>query len=253
MKKKITDLIINSLIFSGIPLVRAANLESTKVYFGNDIPNFVSKHEIIFIIVIIGLFVIRQTFSLLELPEKKDRIDEFDNVISAIFTDIVKEYSTKIQEITNGASPTFRINIMLKTRRYLFMSRLKIYYFGSSIEKIHYSEDELDYFWSKLEGTCGSAWANSRICVYDKKDNTFRRPIRSLKPRVKPIVSKIGSVISLPIWSKTSDNCVFGVLSLDSNFTIDRTLFDRDDIVDILAKHVVRLSLILEKFRNGVW
>ncbi|PJZ23923.1 hypothetical protein CH352_18785 [Leptospira hartskeerlii] len=253
MKKKITDLIIDSLIFSGLPLVRAANLESTKTYFGNDIPNFVTKHEIIFIIAIVSIFIIRQTFSLIEFPEKNDKVDEFTNIIGAIFTDIVKEYSTKVAEISNGASPTFRVNIMLKKRKYFFFTGMKIYYFGSSIEKIHYSEDELDYLWSKSEGTCGSAWDNSRICIYDKKDNTFRRPVKSLKSRVRPFVSKIGSVISIPIWSKTDNKCVFGILSLDSSFTIDRTLFDRDDIVDILAKHVVRLSLILEKFRNGVW
>ncbi|WP_246839019.1 hypothetical protein [Leptospira wolffii] len=111
---------------------------------------------------------------------------------------------------------------------------------------------ELEHKWKKGEGACGTAWQNRRICLYDKKDPNFKSPAKTLKPDVKPFADKIGSIISIPIWSKNGDRPVFGIFSIDSSFTIDRTLFDREDIIDLLSKHIDRLSLVLDKLRVGI-
>lgn len=253
MKKKLIELVIDLILFSGIPLIKAAELPSAENYIDSEFQKFISDNDLFLVCSIVFIFLLKRIITIFDKPLGIETIDEFNKIITAIFTDIIREYSHKVAEISSTqAVPSIRINIMLKTKRFFFLNRMKIYYFSSSVKKLHFQELELEYKWEKGEGACGTAWKNRRICIYDKKSETFKSPAKTLNSKVKPFSDKIGSVISIPIWSKNGEKPVFGVLSLDSNFTIDKTFFDREDIVDLLAKHIDRLSLVLDKLKVGI-
>ncbi|WP_246839020.1 hypothetical protein [Leptospira wolffii] len=127
MKKKIIELIIDLILFSGIPLIKAAELQSAKKYIGNEFSEFIQEHDL-FLVCSIGLiFFLKRIFGLFEKPVGIETIDEFNKIITEIFTDIMREYSHKITEVTQSAAvPAFRINIMLKTKKFYFLNRMKI-------------------------------------------------------------------------------------------------------------------------------
>ncbi|EMN73302.1 hypothetical protein [Leptospira interrogans] len=252
MKVKIFQLLIDIIIFSGIPLIKAAEDPSAKHYIGEQISDFIKNHDLVFVCTIIAIFLLKRTLGLFEAPVGIETVDEFNKIISGVFTDIIREYSLKVQEVTKEATPSFRINIMIRTKKFYILDRMKIYYFSSSVERVHYKEVELEYMWKKKEGACGHAWNNRRPCIFDRKNSHFKSPAKTLKSEVKDFTDKIGSIISIPIWSKNGQRPIYGILSIDSSFTIERTLFDRENIIDLLSKHIDRLSLILDKLKVGI-
>lgn len=140
-----------------------------------------------------------------------------------------------------------RINVMIpvKNRFVIGWRKMKIFF--------HYGEyggEELDTNWyrkKKGSGTCGEAWREKQLTIFDSKDSNYKRPKARLNSSQLSIAKlrRINSVLSVPILSAADDSKIVGVLNFDSEFNIDRTLFSDEEIAPIAFDGAANLSYLI--------
>jgi len=90
------------------------------------------------------------------------------------------------------------------------------------------------------------------MAIYDSVNPEYKAPEERLKPHHTNVVGDIKSVLSIPIWDRQSKK-VIGILNLDSNVSnIDKTYFNKEEILLKMEARAHYLSPLLESFYNGV-
>lgn len=240
----IWGLLVSCLLFITLLLVDRCSNPETDMY----IPS-IKNHQSWFYISIIGLFVIQQVMVRWPRRASLGDVKYLKRPIVESLENILKQYHAVVSKINSGAQgpPHVNANIMLPTwsgvKRFL-----KIYYYYP----YPYSDKETELKWKSGAGTCGYAWAKKSVVIYDSVNPEYKAPEERLKPHHTNVVGDIKSVLSIPIWDRQSKK-VIGILNLDSNVSnIDKTYFNKEEILLKMEARAHHLSPLLESFYKGV-
>mgnify|MGYP000350143580 CR=1 FL=1 len=180
------------------------------------------------------LLAIQQIYLVLPKPGNKKSVEARREVVEYYLQEFLYQYYQSLQrfyttdhpDLFPNKSPEYpavRVNLMLPTMRVrgLFGSYLKIYY-SACPEKVTYSNEERTLKWKKGQGSCGNAWKEGQISVYDSNIPDLSLPEDSLPQKHKLIVGKIRSTLSVPLYYNDG---IAGILNLDSRHSIEETRF----------------------------
>lgn len=190
----------------------------------------------ILILASIAVFVTREIVRLWNPSIPKEEVNSklpfFQRVLAYVKENMANEIKTCDPQ--NAITPDlFRVNIMLPVKRRfpLGRTRMKIFFYTDQ-----YTEEERNTNWykgKKGSGTCGEAWNLTQPVIFDSENADYRQPKDRLNEKQTAIarVLQIRSVLSLPIWD-IRKNRIIGVLNLDSDYNMDRTYFDKENVVE---------------------
>jgi len=248
MKEKFSEgiwgFVISCVLFIGLLLVDQCSNPESNMYI-----HFIKSHQLWFYISIIGVFVIQQVMVRWPKLAYLGDVNNLKRPIEESLETIFKQYHAVVSEINSRTlgHPRVNVNIMLPTRSRL-KRFLKIYYYYP----FAYSDNEIEIKWKSGEGTCGYAWAKKRVVIYDSVNPNYKAPEKRLKPHHIKVVGDIKSVLSIPIWDRQLKKVV-GVLNLDSKVSnIDKTYFNKQEILQRMEARARYLSPLLEPFYDGV-
>jgi len=245
----LVGLVISIVLFAGFSVVNWLSSDGASRFVSKSVVRFVKDYELHFYIGIIILFTLQQIWLRWPKPASLADIRERTGIIEPLLDGVLEEY----YKAASGLSQTVtfvRINIMLPTwRRLRFGRYLKIFYSNGGPGGLLYKDDELDLPWKPGQGTCGVAWKKERGVVYDSVADGLTGPEKDLTEEQMNIVGGINSVLSLPIWHKETKKVV-AILNLDSIENVDKTFFNREEVVHAVTARSGPLSMML--FRDGV-
>lgn len=242
-------LVISIVLFAGFSVVNWLSSDEAPRFVSQSIVQFVKDYKPRFYFGIIILFTLQQIWLRWPKPASLADIRELKEIIEPFLAGVLEEYYKAARGISQTVA-FVRINIMLPSwRRLRFGRYLKIYYSNGGPGGLLYKDDELDLPWKRGQGTCGATWKKERGVVYDSAAEGLTGPKKNLTEKQIKIVGGINSVLSLPIWHKETKKVV-GILNLDSIENVDKTFFNREEVVHAVTARAGPLSMML--FRDGV-
>jgi hypothetical protein len=247
-------LLISVVLFAGFSLVNYASSDEAGKFISASAVTVIRNNKPFLYGFLILIFLMQQVW--LRLPKITSLAEVHDarKTIEPFLELVLLEYYKAVSGIAQGqAVVSVRINIMLPTwRRFRCGQYLKIYYAHGGPAKLRYNNDELELAWrswSKGRGTCGDAWSKKHIVIFDSDASGLQGPAMSLTLKQLETVAHIKSVLSVPIRHSATKKIV-GILNLDSTYNVDKTFFNREDVVNIVTATSSPLSMML--FRDVV-
>jgi hypothetical protein len=203
--------------------------------------------------IVLIIFLVYEAYFVRPAKGTMADVQEVSSTVQKVLSLMGESYYTKLRTLRPDANlPAIRINIMLRTERW-FWARMKIFFHSGLPYQYSYSEPELALLWSKGEGACGAAWKSARLVIYGSDHPKFGYPVSTLPKRHTSVVGDRNSVLSVPIWSKfQGDKVVFGILNIDSELDLSKTLLDHDDVIKAIQDGIVLVSYVLSDFYSGV-
>lgn len=237
-------LLISIVLFAGFSVVNWLSSDEASRFVSESIVQFVKGYKPYLYLAIVILFTLQQIWLRWPKPASLADIQELKEIIEPFLAGVLEEYYKATKGISQIAA-SVRINIMLPTWRRLRLGRyLKIYYSNGGPANLILKNDEFDLVWKRGQGTCGEAWKKERRVVYDSAAEGLTGPRKSLTEEQVRIVGTINSVLSLPIWHNETKKVV-GILNLDSIHNVDKTFFNREEIVNRVTARSGPLSMML--------
>lgn len=191
--------------------------------------------------------VLQQAYVVLGDPVPPDRPRKADPIASTYLAGLLAKYYEFMQVVNPASQPSVRINVMLPTSRWKVWRYMRIYYTARLPGSAAYTNEERVMRWRKGQGVGGWAWANGVAGIYDATRKGLNAAASSLGREHKPIVDRLKSVYSAPIWM---NGIVVGTLNLDSDAGLEETCFDDPRVQQIVATYADNLSAVC--FADGV-
>lgn len=248
---EVGGLITGLILFMGVSLVNLLSGEEAYLYIGEGTSEFFKKWKLWMYGGFALLFAFQQISLRWPKPVSMFEVEDMKVISNQLLGNAITDYYEEIKKLGgNPILPSARVNLMLPTwRRFRIGQYLKIYYSNGGPAGVSYPGAELDLKWTRNNATCGAAWAKERTVIYDSNTQGLKSPEGSLTTEQKEVVGDIKSVLSVPVWSKAHKKVV-GVLNLDSKWNIDRTFFDRTEVVQLLEAQARLFSMML--FPDGI-
>jgi hypothetical protein len=238
-------LIISVVLFAGFSLINWASSDEAIKFISAPAVEIIRSNKPFLYGFLMLIFLLQQIW--LRLPKVVSLAEVHDarKIIEPFLELVLLEYYKAVRVIAQGQSVvSVRMNVMLPTwRRFKCGRYLKIYYAHGGPAKLRYNNDELELAWrswSKGHGTCGDAWSKEHVVIYDSVATGLKGPKTSLTQKQVATVSHIKSVLSMPIRHSETKTIV-GILNLDSTYNVDKTFFNREDVVNVVTAR--RLAL----------
>ena len=115
---------------------------------------------------------------------------------------------------------------------------MRIAYFATQDSKIQYNPKEKILRWKRDEGAIGYVWKHETMGVFCSANQAeWYELISTLTDKKKPIVNLIKSVVSAPIFDD-SGKIIIAIITLDSRSDLSQSLFNDDDVQNLLRKYV---------------
>lgn len=242
--------VLSIALFAGYSLLELASGNDAKDLIGDAWVDRIDQNKLLIGIVLAAVFALQQAWLRWPRPATPGQLVDLKHTIEAFLGIVMNQYLKSVNDLDH-TPVAVRANIMLPTWPRFRIGRkyLKIYYFRSEPPGGFFPESERGLRWYRGNGTCGWAWKENSAVPYDSVNPNYHRPKHRLSAKQLRIVGSIRSVLSVPIW-KRDCNKVVGVFNLDSSYNVDRTLFDREEIVRAVASGASVLAGLL--FDNGV-
>jgi hypothetical protein len=195
------------------------------------------------------LFLLQQWMLTIKEPAERRVVRERAAFVDVFLEQLLKEYYailvTKLG--ADVAKPIVRANVMLPVVDRLRMrKRLQICY-KACPDGVQYKYDEIDLYWSRKNGVVGWVWSRGQAQDYSATRGDANDVAQSLSESQKKAASHLKSVFSVPILQNGQS---LGVLTLDGQEDLDRTLFNCTEVRNHLNSYAARLSSLC--FIQGV-
>lgn len=171
---------------------------------------------------LLALFVAKEICSLIQKPAKKAQVTERQDVIEDYLGTVLDTYYDKLDVPKDQELPAIRINLALLTHLSFFRKRMMIYY--TSGAKEGYTAAEFEMRFKKGEGVIGTAWDVGTPAFFPVSSGEQL----TVSEEKRELVKNIKSALSAPLQA---DGKVIAILSMDSEFPIEKTKFSQYEII----------------------
>jgi hypothetical protein len=186
--------------------------------------NWVNDTQRLYVLLgLLGLFLGKEIFSLVQKPVGKTEVMERQDVIEDYLGTVLDKYYTELDFPKEQELPAIRINLALLTYLSFFRKRMMIYY--TSGAKEGYAAAEFEMKFKKGEGVIGTAWEVGEPAFFP----VSRGKQLTVSAEKRELVKNIKSALSAPLKAKNGK--VIAILSMDSEFPIETTKFSQDEII----------------------
>jgi len=196
------------------------------------------------------LFLIQQYTGGFKEPAPRDKVRARAAVLDDFLTAFVSNYYKHIEgHLGQGLPvPAVRANVMLPVVEWFGLrKRLQICYKGCPTG-VRYEREELDLYWSKNCGAAGWVWKTGQVEVCENNDDACNQKAWNTLPQTHvQAVKKVKSLISMPILEGGRP---IGVLNLDGQEGLERTLFDSNEVRELVQRCAQGLPSLC--FSHGV-
>ncbi|MEM7536971.1 MAG: GAF domain-containing protein [Chloroflexota bacterium] len=251
------DAIIPFILFAGFPFVDYLSSLEVDSLGGRALIELIATNKLYIYGLIMILFFAHYISVNRPKPASAHHVKTMRDVVETFLERLIEGYYMIVFDQELVVSDSIRVNLMLKTKRPWFQSDvLKVYYnlapnwVGDETDgftSFSYSQTELDQMWRKGEGTCGQAWEDNTMRIYD--EHKYPEPREFMTEPQKKINGGLKSVLSVPIWF---DQQVIGVLNFDSTDTVEISHLDKEAIGDYINEYAEMLSSVLINFKDGI-
>ena len=190
---------------------------------------------------LLALFVAKEIFELIQKPATKAQVAERRDVIEDYLGTVLNRYYLELGLPETAELPAIRVNVALIERLPFFRRRMVIHYTSAAAEGYSAAESQMRF--RKGEGVIGTAWKSGQPAFFP---SSAGQPLPVDKNKAT-LVENIQSVLSVPLERK---NQVVGVLSFDSEFPIETTMFSQDSIIKFAQGAGAKLAPFC--FESGV-
>ena len=179
------------------------------------------------------LFLAQQLTLSIRQPASRTEVREKAAIVDIYLKHLLADYYAILAKRGGGDKPIVRANVMLPVvDLFRCRKRLQICY-KACPDGIKYNRGELDLFWKKGIGVVGWVWDRGQSETYSRSAPSSQEAEASLTPEQRAISEDVDSILSVPIMIRGKP---VGVLNLDGQEDIDRTLFDSDEVKELVTK-----------------
>lgn len=190
-----------------------------------------------------GAFVLNQILLAMSMPVPRSVVRERAAAVNLLLEGLLSEYYRNLEasRVNDAPPPIVRCNVMLPVRRWFGQSRhLQIAYRANLPDASGYEPDELDVRWRKREGVVGWVWHTGHESTFSRaRMRDSSTPRRNLTAQQSIAVSALKSVYSVPILKS---GVVVGILNLNAQDDLNRSLFDLKENRDLMRKYAQVLA-----------
>jgi hypothetical protein len=194
-------------------------------------------HFLVFLVTSAIYLVVREIVSGLPTPESASDVRDKQDAANTLLNSMLRDYYEILQRKTQiGMIYEARANVMLLTRSYYFLKYMQIKYEATQNAGVVYTGEERRLLWRKTNGAVGKVWKGKSVECLGSDHADWSKYNNSLRPDQLVAVSKVKSILSVPIFS-TKDKSLVAILSIDSSRPPTESLFCDKDVKNLAVQY----------------